>query len=296
MAFTDIRKKTWIECLPQAMRPYAYAMRLDRPIGWWLLLLPSWWGILMASPEITGQTAFLMGLFWVGAILMRGAGCMVNDLWDRDLDRKVERTASRPIASGQISVEDASIFLVILSLCGLAILFCLPLPAILLGFLSVPLIILYPLMKRYTWWPQAFLGLTFNFGALIGWSAVTGDYSLLSVGLYLACFFWTIGYDTVYAHQDKDDDLKVGIKSTALLFGDKSRACVYGFYIVAMLLFIGIAINSPLSWSGFIMLLLSFAYGGYRLAEWNPDDQESSLRMFRDNRDIGLLITIGLVI
>lgn len=296
MAFTDIRKWNWIESLPQAMRPYVYAMRLDRPIGWWLLLLPSWWAILMATPGATAYTVFLMALFLLGAIIMRGTGCIINDLWDRDLDTKVERTASRPIASGQISLEDASIFLVILSLCGLAILVCLPLPAILLGFLSIPLIVIYPLMKRYTWWPQAFLGLTFNFGALIGWSAATGEFSFLSLGLYLACIFWTIGYDTIYAHQDKEDDIKVGIKSTALLFGQKSQSYVFGFYALATVLFTIIAINTPISWTGFIILLLAFAYGGYRLSEWNPESQESSLRMFKDNRDIGLLITIALAL
>ena len=297
MAFTDIRKWNWIESLPQSIRPYIYLMRLDRPIGWWLLLFPAWWAIALSATEMNAAISALLILFLVGAIIMRGAGCIINDLWDRDLDKKVERTASRPIASGVISIEDALIFLTILLLLGLFILIMLPWTTIILGFLSLPLIIAYPYMKRITWWPQAFLGITFNFGALMGWSAVTGTLPFEAVLLYVACFFWTLGYDTIYAHQDKEDDIRVGIKSTALLFGENSQKFVYLFYSIAAVLLLGLVFSSSVSWFGFIFLLLTFGYAGYRLAQWVPDSQESSLEMFKDdNRDIGLLIFIAFIL
>lgn len=296
MAFTDIRKWQVIEKLPDSVKPYIYLMRLDRPIGWWLLLLPSWWSILLASENITAYTFFLLALFLVGAVIMRAAGCIINDLWDRDLDKKVERTASRPIASGQISLEDATIFLCLLLLCGLGVLFCLPWTTIFLGFCVLPFIVLYPYMKRITWWPQLFLGITFNFGALMGWSSVTGSITWESLILYVACIFWTLGYDTIYAHQDKEDDLKVGIKSTAILFGEKSRTYVFGFYATAAFLFLCVLFNSPVSWGSFILVLLTFCYAAYRLGEWKLKSQQSSLDMFKDNRDIGLLIFIALAL
>ena len=227
---------------------------------------------------------------------MRGAGCVINDIWDRHLDKKVERTAGRPIASGEISLEDAVIFLCLLLLCGLGILLLLPWVTIFLGFCVLPLIVLYPYMKRITWWPQLFLGLTFNFGALMGWSAVTGEVSTASMLLYLACILWTIGYDTIYAHQDKEDDIKVGIKSTALLFGEKSRFYVFCFYAAASFLFLCVLFSTPVSWLSFILVLLSFSYGAYRLTEWKADSQDSSLNMFKDNRDIGLMIFIALAL
>lgn len=296
MAFTDINKGKIIELFPKGVRPYLYLMRLDRPIGWWLLLLPAWWSIMLATEEITFRTVFLLGIFWLGAVIMRGAGCVINDLWDRDLDKQVERTAKRPIASGQISLEDAWIFLTLLLLCGLAILCALPWATIFLGFLSLPLIILYPFMKRITWWPQAFLGITFNFGALMGWSAVTGTLGWEALVLYMACIFWTLAYDTIYAHQDTEDDLRVGIKSTALLFGGKSFFFVGIFYAAAAFLFLCVLFLTPTSWLGFILVLCAFAYAGYKLSEWDPDLQISSLKMFQCNRDIGLLIFLALAI
>ena len=295
MSFTDIRNPRWIERLPSGVRPYALLMRLDRPIGWWLLLLPSWWGILLASGgAITARTVFLMAIFWAGAILMRGAGCVINDLWDRDLDRKVARTAARPLASGVIKTEDALIFLILLLLSGLGILILLPFSTILLGMLSLPLIVAYPLMKRLIWWPQAFLGLTFNFGVLMGYTAVNGALDLSVLVLYVAAIFWTLGYDTVYAHQDKEDDKVAGIKSTALLFGAYSRAAVFGFYAAAYLLLVGAMMMAGAGWVGLLISLSAAFLGGYHLSRWDPDSQSSSLAMFRCNREIGLLVVLAL--
>ncbi|MCB9964842.1 MAG: 4-hydroxybenzoate octaprenyltransferase [Rhodospirillales bacterium] len=297
MSFTDIRNPRWIERLPSGVRPYVLLMRLDRPIGWWLLLLPSWWGILLASGgNITARTVFLMAIFWVGAILMRGAGCVINDLWDRDLDRKVARTAARPLASGAIKTEDAVIFLILLLLSGLGILILLPFSTILLGMLSLPLIVAYPLMKRLIWWPQAFLGLTFNFGILMGYTAVNGALDLSVLVMYVAAIFWTLGYDTVYAHQDKEDDKVAGIKSTALLFGTYSRPAVFGFYAAAYLLLVGAMMMAGAGWMSLLISLGAGLFGGYHLSRWDPENQPASLKMFRCNREIGLLIVLALCV
>jgi 4-hydroxybenzoate polyprenyltransferase len=297
MAFTDITRKNWMGHLPKAMHPYVYLMRLDRPIGWWLLLFPAWFGILMAAPDINAHTVFLMITFLIGAIIMRGAGCIINDLWDRDLDRQVERTAQRPLAAGDIDTQDALIFLSLLLGCGLMILLTLPWMTIFLGIFSLPLICLYPLMKRFTWWPQAFLGIVFNFGALMGWSAASGgSLSPLAFILYSACFFWTLAYDTVYAHQDRDDDRKVGIKSTALFFGDLAKSYVYAFYGTALFLMIFVII---LSGAGFLSLLLTLPaiiYTIERLRRWRPSDQHSNLDFFRSNFEIGLLFVLALAL
>ena len=220
------------------MQPYALLMRLDRPIGWWLLLLPGWWAIVLASGGVMNMNIkswALMAAFLIGAVVMRGAGCVVNDIWDRDLDKMVERTRERPLASGAVSVKQAAAFLSLLLMIGAAILLSMNMLTIMLGLLSLPLIALYPAMKRITYWPQLFLGLTFNFGALMGWAAVTGELSAAPLFLYLGGIFWTIGYDTIYAHQDKEDDALAGIKSTALKFGNRSKLWVSGFYLGAFI-------------------------------------------------------------
>lgn len=217
---TDIKKLVWIEQkLPEQARPYAYLMRIDRPIGIWLLLIPGIWGIAAASPGF--PSIYTCILFLIGSVLMRGAGCVINDLWDKDLDKKVERTANRPLASGAITEKNAKIFLATLLLLSFFILIQFNSTTIILGFASIPLIAMYPLMKRYTYWPQIMLGITFNMSVLMGYSAVTGETSSTAILLYLGAIFWTIGYDTIYAHQDKEDDALIGIKSTALKFGDK---------------------------------------------------------------------------
>tara|TARA_R110001592_G_scaffold29350_10_gene106677 strand:+ start:56623 stop:57546 length:924 start_codon:yes stop_codon:yes gene_type:complete len=297
-AHTDIKRLDWIEkSLPVKFRPYAYVMRLDRPIGVWLLLLPSLWSIALSSDGLRGmglrEYAILL-LFIIGAIVMRGAGCIINDLWDRDIDKKVERTRERPIASGQISIKQALVFLATLLLIGFIILLQFNVTTIILGFLTLPLIISYPLMKRITWWPQFFLGLTFNFGALMGWSAVAGSLSMPAILLYIGALFWTIAYDTIYAHQDKDDDALIGVKSTALKFGEHSKIWVSGFLSAAfVLLCMGLWINAGIDiLSGGALLCL----GGHfiwQMTVWKPDDQESSLMIFKANRNAGLLILLS---
>ncbi|HRQ61807.1 MAG TPA: 4-hydroxybenzoate octaprenyltransferase, partial [Alphaproteobacteria bacterium] len=220
-------------------KPYMDLARLDRPIGWFLLLIPGWWAIALAGGGFAGMgfwDYYVAFLFLIGAIVMRAAGCAVNDIWDRNFDAQVERTRSRPLADGTLTVPQAIVFTGALLLIGFAILIQLGGTAIVLGFLSLPLIFVYPLMKRITFWPQAFLGITFNMGALIGWAAITGFVEFSAMLLYLAGLFWTLGYDTIYAHQDKEDDALAGIKSTALLLGDQSKLFIGGFYLTSWVL------------------------------------------------------------
>lgn len=292
MAFTDIKTDGLVARAPASWQPYLLLMRLDRPIGTWLLLLPGLWAIVMAG-RLDMHAAYLCLLFGVGAVVMRGAGCVINDLWDRDLDRQVERTRLRPLASGAVSRTRAFVFLAVLLCIGLGILVQLGTAAIWLGVASVAFIIAYPLMKRITWWPQAFLGLTFNFGALIGWAAASGDVPLPAWLMYAAGIAWTIGYDTIYAHQDIEDDIKVGIRSTARLFGRNSRACVLGFYALFVVLLAASLITADkLAWIALAPALHCLWQG----LTWNPESPSSSLRIFRSNRDCGLLFLVLLIL
>lgn len=293
MTHTDINTKGWLARMPAALHPYLLLMRLDRPIGTWLLLLPGWWAIMLAAGGAVSLNASdiqLLVLFGVGAIVMRGAGCVINDIWDRDLDKKVERTQGRPLAAGTISVRAAILFLCALLLLGLTILLQMNIVAVLLGVLSLVLVVTYPLMKRVTWWPQAFLGLTFNFGALIGWAAVTGIVGLPALCLYAAGFFWTLGYDTIYAHQDVEDDMRIGIKSTALRLGQRSRIWIARFYSMSWVLLV---LAFVLSGAG-LLSLLALAVAGWhlrwQLKHWDIADATSSLAIFRSNRNYGLLV------
>lgn len=296
MSYTDIKSEGWISKLPEDWQPYALLMRLDRPIGWWLLLLPGWWGIALGANGILGMYISdirLMIYFLIGAVLMRGAGCIVNDLWDRDFDQKVERTKNRPIASGQISIVEAVILLSSLLFISFIILLQTSAVTIGLGFLSLILIAIYPLMKRITWWPQAFLGVTFNFGALMGFGAATHYIGWEPLVLYVAAFFWTLGYDTIYAHQDKDDDVLVGIKSTALLFGERSKfyvAIFYGLTITLLFLTLWIANFGIIA---FGLMVIPSIYLLRQLLIWDPDDQEDSLASFKSNRNFGLLVLLS---
>lgn len=295
MTHTDINRKGWITGLPNVLQPYAILMRLDRPIGTWLLLLPGWWAIVMASGgvfQMNGQDIYLFMLFGIGAVIMRGAGCVINDLWDRDFDRAVERTKLRPLASGAVSVKQALVFLIFLLLIGLSILIQLPFVAILLGILTLPLIISYPLMKRVTWWPQFFLGITFNSGVLIGWAAVTGAVELPALLLYAGGILWTLGYDTIYAHQDKDDDALIGVKSTARRLGEHSRHWVAGFYAGAFALLALGYLLAGVGLSG-VLLLAAAAHMVWQVRTWDMNDPANSLRMFRSNRDFGLILLLA---
>jgi 4-hydroxybenzoate polyprenyltransferase len=270
---TDIKPDSWTAHLPRAFRPYALLARLDRPIGIWLLLLPGWWAIMLSAGGASSMNlrdSSIFALFALGAVIMRAAGCVINDLWDRKLDAKVERTRARPLASGEIST-------------------------VLLGIISLPLIVLYPLMKRWTWWPQAFLGLTFNFGVLMGWAAVTGSVELPALLLYTGGVFWTLGYDTIYAHQDKEDDALAGIKSTALKFGAHSRRYVMFFYGAAWVL---IALAALLV-GGIILALLLIPAGAHlfmQLRIWQIDNPVSALSVFKSNRDCGLMVLAALAL
>ena len=297
--FTDIRRGDWIDRhAPPPVRPYLRLMRLDRPIGTWLLLLPCWWGLALAPHPagFGGRDAWLAALFGLGAVVMRGAGCVINDIFDRDIDAKVERTRVRPIPSGQVTVRQALAFLAALLALGLAVLLAFNGTTIAVGAASLALVVPYPLMKRITWWPQAVLGLTFNWGALLGWTAVTGGLAAPPVVLYLAGLCWTLGYDTIYAHQDKADDARIGVRSTALLFGGSSRAWVGGFYVLTWL---GIAAAAwaaglgALALAGLVPAALHLAHQVWR---WDPDDPADCLARFRSNRTFGLLVLAGLIL
>lgn len=215
--------------------PYLQLMRLHQPTGIWLLLWPCWWGLALAAHPALPPLR-LMALFALGAVLMRGAGCIVNDIWDREFDKQVERTKHRPIASGAISVRQALVFLFLLMIPAFAVMFALPPAAWWLAIASLPLVMIYPLMKRITWWPQAFLGLTFNWGALMGWAAVRGQIELPALLLYAAGFFWTLGYDTIYAFQDRSDDIRAGVKSTARILAPYGRWPIFLFFACMLLL------------------------------------------------------------
>lgn len=288
---TDIRPNHLIyKISPERTWPYLSLMRLDRPIGTWLLLLPGWWSIAAANGPI-----HLYFLFALGAIIMRGAGCVINDMWDRDFDKAVERTRNRPLASGAISMKQAIVFLGGLLLGGLLILVQLPPIAIGLGALSLVPVVLYPLAKRVTWYPQAVLGLTFNFGALMGWAAVTNSLSLPPLLLYIAGFFWTLGYDTIYAHQDTADDGLIGIKSTARKFGTHSPAYITGFYILTALMIFAAGYFAHLSIPFYIFWGLSALHLVWQIHSWKITDPTDCLKKFRSNRDFGLLVWAGIL-
>src|SRR5690348_7601150 len=229
------RQADWVDrLLPPRLRPYARLARLDRPIGTWLLLFPGWWGIALAAER--WPDPLLLLLFAVGAVAMRGAGCTLNDIADRHYDAQVARTRLRPLPSGAVSVRGAAIFLLLQLAVGAAILFSLNRTSILLGCAVLALIGTYPFMKRITYWPQVFLGLNFNWGALLGWAAVTGAVAIPSLLLYLGGVLWTIGYDTIYAHQDKEDDVLIGVKSSAIALGPRTRPWLFAFYGAALML------------------------------------------------------------
>ncbi|KAK1435928.1 hypothetical protein QVD17_01701 [Tagetes erecta] len=291
------RHVSWIDLyLPQTLRPYANLARLDKPIGTWLLAWPCMWSITLAAPPGHLPDLKMMALFGCGAFLLRGAGCTINDLLDRDIDTKVERTKSRPIASGALSPFQGVSFLGFQLLLGLGILLQLNNYSIILGASSLLLVFSYPLMKRITFWPQAYLGLTFNWGALLGWSAIRGSLDpAVVLPLYLSGVFWTLVYDTIYAHQDKEDDKLVGVKSTALRFGDSTKMWVSGF---------GIACISSLALSGFNANLglpyyafLAAASGQLAWQIWTVDISSAAdcSRKFVSNKWFGALVFGGIL-
>jgi 4-hydroxybenzoate polyprenyltransferase len=278
---------------PPEYHPYIKLARLDRPIGAWLLLFPCWWSIVLSSGGVTEMTpkAWLyMALCLPGAFLMRAAGCVVNDIWDRELDAKVERTKTRPLASGAISLSKALVFLAALLGLSFLILILLPRPAILLGVLSLALVATYPYMKRITWLPQLFLGFTFNWGALLGGAAVTGAVTGQHLMVYTAGIFWTLGYDTIYAHQDKEDDALVGIKSTARLFSEQSRFYVAIFYALALVFLTMVKYETSPGLLTPMLISLPAILAFWMVKKWDMHDPESCLRMFRMNQWFGWLM------
>jgi len=302
---SDIR--TWLDrFLPAPARPYARLMRLDRPIGTWLLLFPCWWGFALAldSSHVTlavqslAQAGAILGpvlLFAVGAIVMRGAGCTYNDIVDRDFDARVARTALRPIPSGQVSVRQALLFLIAQMLVGLVILLAFNRVTILLGVLSLALIFTYPLMKRVTYWPQAVLGLTFNWGALMGWAAATNGLAAPALALYAGGIAWTLHYDTIYAHQDKEDDALVGVKSTALKFGAQTKPWLAGFSIAAIALFGSAMVLADLGWPAILGVAGVALHLFWQVLAVDLDDPADCLAKFHSNRWIGWILLIGIV-
>nr|WP_246525846.1 4-hydroxybenzoate octaprenyltransferase [Neoroseomonas oryzicola] len=281
--------------MPEGWRPYALLMRLDRPIGSWLLFLPGLWAFAMAAPS-WGRGLWLTILFGLGAVLMRGAGCVVNDLWDRDLDRQVERTAGRPLASGAVQPKQALAFLLGLLLVSLLILVQLPWSAILLGVLSLVPIALYPLAKRVTDWPQAVLGVVFSWAAPMGYASATGGLDAAAIALWAAGFFWILGYDTIYAHQDREDDALVGIRSTALRFGEKTRPFLAACYAVTLVLLLLAGWLAGLSWLYVPALLLPAALLARQVLTIDIGDPALCLRLFKANRDVGLAIALAFLI
>lgn len=296
-AIADAKPRNWVDrYAPAAWRPYFQLSRLDRPIGTWLLLLPCWWSIALAEPAGHWPDFYLAALFGVGAVVMRGAGCTLNDIVDRDFDGQVARTRNRPLPAGLVSVRQAVAWLAAQLGVGLIILVQLRPAAILLGVSSLGLVVIYPFMKRITWWPQFFLGLAFNWGALMGEAAVTDHVSLTSVLLYAAGILWTLGYDTIYAHQDKDDDALIGVKSTARLFGAQSRDWLNGFFAGMLVL---LAVVGALAGLG---LLYAVGLGAAGVLLWRQarrldlDDGNACLAAFRQHRDIGLIILAGIML
>ncbi len=294
----DAPKRNWVDLYaPAPLRPYCRLGRLDRPIGTWLLLWPCLWSVALANhwqgrawPDI-----WLLVLFAIGAVAMRGSGCTYNDLVDREFDAKVARTRSRPIPSGQVSVFAAKAFLVFQALVGLLVLLQFNMFAVWLGIASLAIVAVYPFMKRITYWPQIVLGLAFNWGALLGWAAVAGELHAAAMVMYVAGISWTLGYDTIYAHQDKEDDLLIGLKSTALKLGAQTRGWLIGFFAVALA---GLGLSGVLAGAGTVFLVgiaCAAVHAVWQIATLDINNPERCLTLFRANRDFGLIVFAAIV-
>jgi 4-hydroxybenzoate polyprenyltransferase len=290
--FTDIQARGWVARLPEGWRPYALLARLDRPIGVWLLVLPGFWAFALAAPG-WAQGLWLAALFAIGATAMRAAGCVVNDLWDRDIDRRVERTRGRPLAAGTVTPLQALVFLAALCLIGLAVLLQLNGVAILLGVCSLLPILLYPLAKRVTNWPQAMLGLTFSWAAPQGIAAANGEIGALALVLWAAAFLWILGYDTIYAHQDRADDAQVGIGSTALHWGERTRPFLAACYIGVVILLVAAGLLAGLSWWFIPALAPAAGLLARQVATLDIHDPARCLRLFQSNREVGLAVALA---
>ncbi|XP_056274877.1 4-hydroxybenzoate polyprenyltransferase, mitochondrial [Pseudoliparis swirei] len=287
---------TVVNAAPASVQPYLRLMRLDKPIGTWLLYLPSTWSIALAADPGCLPHLDMLALFGVGALLMRGAGCTINDMWDKEFDKKVARTATRPIASGEISQMQALAFLGGQLSLGLGVLLCLNYYSIALGAASLALVISYPLMKRITSWPQLVLGLTFNWGALLGWSAVKGfcDWSVC-LPLYFSGVMWTMIYDTIYAHQDKEDDVKVGVKSTALMFHEQTKPWLSGFMAAMMSGLVVTGVNAEQTLPYYAVLATVAVHLTHQIYTLDINKPEDCWKKFSSNRNLGLLLLLGII-
>src|ERR1700742_3645219 len=289
----------WVDTTaPSWSRPYLRLARFDRPIGSWLLLMPCWWSVALAAgvAHDLRSLPFDILLFFVGAFVMRGAGCTWNDITDRDLDARVERTRSRPIPAGQVSVTQALVFLVAQVLIGLAVLLQFNRFAVWTGIASLLIVAIYPVMKRITWWPQIVLGLAFSWGALMGFAVVFGRLDTAAIVLYAGSICWVIGYDTIYAHQDTEDDALIGIKSTARLFAERTRPVLAGFYALAVILIGEAFILAGAHIATWIGLAAFAAHLAWQLSRLQIQDPALCLRLFKSNRDAGLLLFAGLLV
>jgi 4-hydroxybenzoate polyprenyltransferase len=289
----------WVDRVaPVRLRPYLRLARLDRPIGSWLLLMPCWWSAGLAAVH-AGRAIpdpWHVLLFFIGAFAMRGAGCTWNDIVDRDIDARVERTRSRPIPSGQVTVREALAFMVLQALIGLAVLLQFNGFTIMVGIASLAVVVIYPFMKRITHWPQIVLGLAFSWGALMGWPAVFGRLDWPALVLYAGAIAWVIGYDTIYAHQDREDDALIGLKSTAILFGARTKPMLAAFYLAAVVL-IGIAGFGAGGSVIFALGLVAFAaHLAWQVARLDINDPDLCLMLFKSNRDAGLILFAAFVL
>lgn len=273
--------------------PYIKLARLHRPIGVWLLLFPCWWGVALASSSL--PSPFLLMLFTAGAFLMRSAGCVYNDIIDRDLDRQVKRTAARPLAKGDLSSKEASIFLMGLLMSAALILFSLPLSVILTGFIALGLVFLYPWMKQFTYWPQLFLGLTFNIGILMGWLCLGHPFSPIPFLFYGGAILWTIGYDTIYAFQDKEDDLLAGIKSSAIVVASAPRIFLGFTYGVTLTLWTIGGITAQLKTPYWIFLGFIMMHFLWQIFSLKENNGRNCLKRFESNAQIGIFLFLGIV-
>ena len=282
----------WVDGFaPPFLRPYLRLARLDRPIGSWLLLIPCWWSVGLTGIRTDHfPSLWHIVLFLIGAFAMRGAGCTWNDLVDRDLDGLVERTRSRPIPSGQVTVAEATAFMMLQALIGFLVLIQFNRYTVITGICSLLVVAIYPFMKRITYWPQIVLGLAFSYGALMGWPAAFGRLDWPALVLYAGSICWVIGYDTIYAHQDREDDLLIGIKSTALLFGEETRPMLAKFYAAAVVLigFAGLMVGGRFI---FVLGLIGFAaHLAWQVTQLDINDPARCLKLFKSNRDAGLIL------
>jgi 4-hydroxybenzoate polyprenyltransferase len=305
-ALPDSVRGNWVDRSPATLRPYLRLSRLDRPIGTWLLVWPAWWAIALAGTLTAGEPdtslwfglpdLFLLVLFGIGALAMRGAGCTYNDIVDRKIDAQVERTRGRPIPSGAVSVPAAAVWLILQALIGFAVLITFNTFVIWLGVASLALIAAYPFMKRITWWPQLWLGLAFNYGALLGWAAATGGLSAAPLLLYVGGIFWTLGYDTIYAHQDTEDDALVGVKSSARWLGDRTRPFLCATYSATIILIAAAGTMVGLHWVFYMLLAVAAAHLAWQTRALKIDSPEDCLTKFRSNHHIGALVFLAIIV